>query len=221
MLATEDFPTFQSLKALYGFENALRRWKDHHGEKECILVAAWPDKVFLAIHEEVARRLLEDRDISRPSSRGRSFQYDRPPNRPYLVTPTGGRLSYSTSVMEGQSAPLDPPTDELLLLTWQFFYWDARAKRVARAFVSLKERLEEAADSDRQSVADLEKLKELHRTAKSLKANAARINKKREPLLPRSLREPTPAEKAIEVEAESRRAARRSSFKKELDRLEL
>lgn len=217
----ETFPSFYSLNATYGFDNAIWRWNEHHREKEAVLVDYWPNDVHKAIHDEVGKRLLEERNIANPRERNTYFSYDRPENRPFWVTPTGGRLHYSNGIVEGRSAPIDPPTDELLLLTWQFLYWQTRAGRVAQSLAALREQLEDAIDAGVASVSDIERAKELHRTAKNLKAKAARIDKKREPLLPRSLREPTPEEAAIERQAADRESARRSSLKRELAQLEL
>lgn len=198
-------PKFGELYEKYGWANAYRKWEEAHQANQSIVVpaTAWDRTEWYELHEDASQRSI--RGLGRTPSRAT-----------YRVTPTGGRVEYSEfpiSIAEA-AAPLDPPEDELLLLSWLIKYHEQCVAKGTKNFDDLKTRLTHSVEgyqveASEESLAQLKRIKAL---VQKHRKKVEQFTEKRLPLLPRSMQPKTKEELELDQQIEESEAALRQAI---------
>ena len=206
VIERDPLPKFEDLERVFGWKNAVREWKKAHHADQLVEVGPWPVEEFIAIHREVAHREGDPRR-----------HYGS--NDTWLVTETGGRLHTPHCYNEqlGWPAPRDPPSDDLLRLTWIAKFYQGLIEQHRQRFHEMKSDARRRAEKGQRNPVVFDDLEVLADQILSLQSQLDEFEEERSPLLPPQLRPPTPEVAALNAEV----VERESAFDAKLDSIEI
>jgi hypothetical protein len=199
MTKTHKLETFEELRRRLDWLSAYKEWEKIHEAGRAVFCPAryWNREEWTNLHLGA---------LCDPRYPNHNLVPDR---RDCWLTRTGGRLPISDVARSDAEAPTDPPTQKLLLLSFQIAYQEIKSEELASKFDEFKLRMEGKISEGflvEPSEENLAKLKSMAQQVRLCRAKASRLKDERAPLLPKRMKPKSKQDLVMEQRLLDRRA---------------